>query len=348
MAAYGQEKYLPDALKSLQHQTFTNWEAIIVDDGSPDGVANVAQSYAASDNRIKSFHTENHGVSSARNFAADKAKGEYIICLDADDLFHPTYLARCIETFKGNLDLKVVYAMWNFFGENTHTPTLIYKGYRNELLNNSIHISAMMKRSDFLKAGGFDTEMLHAMEDWEFWIRALRNYRPEQVYLISDRLFQYRQKKHSRNNSAKADFYRNEKVQQYIFQKHCNTYLSILGPEATSDMLMVLDAETYDLIFNTGEVVEYYGTNTVLRLGLTAAKRLSRNRNFRPEVCMKFINLIANKLAVFDTEAKALLTRKEYDSFRLLIGHPDKYRRRARLTQALMPKNWGKPPALYV
>lgn len=348
IAAYGQEKYLSEALESLQRQIHSDWEAIIVDDGSPDGVADIARRFAASDSRINFFHTGNHGVSAARNFAAQKARGEYVVCLDADDLFLPEYLAKCLATFANNPEAKVVYAEWKFFGDNTHTPSLGYTNFRSELLNNAIHVSAMMRRTDFLATGGFDCGMRTAMEDWEFWIRALRNVRPDQIILIKEPLFLYRQKVRSRNNSGIIDYERYEKLQRYIFEKHRDTYLSIIGRNASADMLMFLNPEMYDLVFNTQAMAEQHGLPHVLKTGIRSARRLSRNRNVRSEISLHYISLIAARIKQFYTLATQLLEGSKLRSYRLLTSNPRKFMRRSRLTQALMPKNWGKPPSRYL
>lgn len=82
---YNVEKYLDDCLNSILQQTYSDWELILVDDGSQDGSGAICDSYAASDNRITVIHTENRGQSHARNLALDIAKGEYVTFIDADD-----------------------------------------------------------------------------------------------------------------------------------------------------------------------------------------------------------------------------------------------------------------------
>ena len=83
MPAYNQRDYVSEALDSLLAQTYGRWEAIVVDDGSPDDVAEVVGAYVKKDPRIKFFHTENHGLPGARNFAVTQANGEFLLPLDA-------------------------------------------------------------------------------------------------------------------------------------------------------------------------------------------------------------------------------------------------------------------------
>ena len=86
---YGVEKYLARCLDSVLAQTFTEWQAILVDDGSPDKSGEIAESYAARDKRFVVVHKENGGLSDARNAGMPYATGDYIMYLDSDDFIHP-------------------------------------------------------------------------------------------------------------------------------------------------------------------------------------------------------------------------------------------------------------------
>ena len=91
---YKVEEYLPACLDSLLAQTFTDWEAICVNDGSPDNCGAILAEYAQKDSRIKVITQDNQGVSVARNKAMEVAQGEYICFLDSDDELAPTFLQK--------------------------------------------------------------------------------------------------------------------------------------------------------------------------------------------------------------------------------------------------------------
>lgn len=237
MPAYNQAEYIKDALDSLLNQTYRNWEVAVVDDGSPDNVAEIVKPYAEKDARIRFYHTKNGGVSCARNFAASVTSGEYIIPLDADDIFKPDYIEKCITAFQKNPELDVVYCQWKMFGAVHKTPELEYKGYRDLLIYNSIFCSAMYRRSDFNRIGGYDTEIPYGFEDWEFWIRLICDN--SKVYQIPKQLFLYRIKSSSRSTGSKEED-KQATTHKYIFRKHMDLYM-----QQFPDYISVLQQNAY-------------------------------------------------------------------------------------------------------
>jgi len=95
--AYNAAAYLSRCLQSLQAQTFRDWEAVVVDDGSTDGTAALLDSYAGQDARIRAVHKENGGVSAARNSALALVSGTYILFVDSDDFLHPQAMELCLN-----------------------------------------------------------------------------------------------------------------------------------------------------------------------------------------------------------------------------------------------------------
>ena len=82
---YGVERFLDKCVKSIVNQTYTNLQILLVDDGSRDRCGEMCDQWAQKDNRIIALHKVNGGLSDARNYGIDRAKGEYIYCVDSDD-----------------------------------------------------------------------------------------------------------------------------------------------------------------------------------------------------------------------------------------------------------------------
>lgn len=107
-AVYNAEKWIHKCLDSLLSQTFGDFELILVDDGSPDRSGEICEEYAHKDSRIRVFHKENGGVSSARQFGLDNAAGEYVIHCDPDDWAEPNWLESLYSAaIKDNADMTI-------------------------------------------------------------------------------------------------------------------------------------------------------------------------------------------------------------------------------------------------
>ena len=119
---YNVEKFLRQCLDSVLAQTYTNWEVILVDDGSPDGCPAICDEYAERDKRVTVLHCQNGGQSRARNRALDSPpKGEYVFFLDSDDYLSPTCIEDLVSASKGGHLAMTGYVLeW----ESTHTFTI--------------------------------------------------------------------------------------------------------------------------------------------------------------------------------------------------------------------------------
>lgn len=91
---YKAEKYLSHCVESILRQTYDDWELLLIDDGGPDRSGQICEEFAVKNTKIRVFHKENGGVSSARNLGLDNANGEWVMFVDADDWLEP----QCIET----------------------------------------------------------------------------------------------------------------------------------------------------------------------------------------------------------------------------------------------------------
>ena len=128
---YKAENYIHHCIDSILSQTFTDFEVILVDDGSPDKSGEICDEYAASDNRVRVFHKENGGVSSARQCGMDNAQGEYIIHTDPDDWVEPNMLEDLYnKAIEDNADIVIC----DFYEEYKNKQ--IYRSQKPSALDN--------------------------------------------------------------------------------------------------------------------------------------------------------------------------------------------------------------------
>jgi glycosyltransferase involved in cell wall biosynthesis len=177
--AYNVALYLEDAVKSLQSQTYTHLHIIIVNDGSKDNTAEVADRLVAEDPRIEVIHKANAGVSAARNDALRAVKGEYVCFLDADDAYLPQKVEKQVAYLQAHPDTALVYSD-NYNGDvnlkpvgeavSNHPPVPFKEAF---MYRNWFSPIAPMLRTSLVKKVGFFDATLHGGEDWDYWIRCL-------------------------------------------------------------------------------------------------------------------------------------------------------------------------------
>lgn len=222
---YNQAQYLPEALQSVLDQTYSNWECIIVNDGSPDNTVEVAQGWLEKDIRFKYIYKDNGGLSSARNAGITIAEGEFILPLDADDRIGPNYLSSAVDEFKKDSELKVVYCQAEKFGDEVGEWILPEFSLKNLAKKNMIFCCAFFKKSDWESCGGYDVNLIYGIEDWEFWIAILKN--GGQVKRLNEVCFYYRIKPISMVKSLN-----NEKLKfstEYVNIKHADLFIKEMG-----------------------------------------------------------------------------------------------------------------------
>lgn len=138
---YNVEQYLPRCIDSILDQTFTDFEVLLIDDGSTDNSGKICDEYAQKDNRIRVFHKKNGGVSSARNLGIDESKGELITFIDSDDWLKQNCLQKIITNIE-DVDLLVFSYTWVFYDGSTRTvtPKEMKAEGTNEIENFILHL----------------------------------------------------------------------------------------------------------------------------------------------------------------------------------------------------------------
>jgi len=163
-------------------QVYTDWEAIIVDDGSTDNTREIAAQLT--DPRVRYIFQENRGLSGARNTGIRHSSGRYLNFLDADDILEPEFVQRCVSYLADHPTLGGVYTRNSYIDDQ---GTLLPRAGGEIVSPEAFHIrvleggffpchAMLLRRDAVLEAGSFDTE-LTSLEDWDLWLRLSRQLR---------------------------------------------------------------------------------------------------------------------------------------------------------------------------
>lgn len=219
---YNHELFIEATLESVFKQTYSNYECIIINDGSTDDCEDKILKKIRGQKKIKYYKINNQGLSKSRNLAIEIAQGEFILPLDSDDKISENYIELCIQKFKQKPNCVVAYGRTKLFG-NTNI-FLKQKPYVfNDLLfKNMIHCCGLFKKSDWQRVGGYDEKLINGFEDWEFWINMLKN--GGEAICVDKAVFFYRKSGVSMiSKIVRKDYGYQERL--YIFRKYENLYL---------------------------------------------------------------------------------------------------------------------------
>lgn len=190
---YKVEQYLPNCIESIIHQTYDNWELILVDDGSPDDCGKICDTYGQHNERIKVIHKKNGGLSSARNAGMRAMTGTYVTFLDSDDFLHPDALQTMVcYALEKNADI----VQCEFVrGSETHFPIWRESEKVQEYDNHSIFtkflakiiVCAKLYRCELLDGITMPEGIINE-DDWTTW---KIYYRAKNIVVTNRPLYYY-------------------------------------------------------------------------------------------------------------------------------------------------------------
>lgn len=219
ITCYNLGSYLEAAVNSVLNQTVQNYEIVIVDDGSTDEFTkNLLGDYHRPKTRI--LKTDNKGVCAARNLGIHESQGDYLCCLDADDLLEPTCLEECSKILDQHSDVGLVTFWYRVFGEEEGEVKPIGVEMKDFLVQNSACVASVFRRECWEKTGGYDGKF-QGYHDWDFWVNILESgYR---AFLIEHFLMRYRVRLDSMvHRSDRPDV--REKIMRGFFTKHKSSF----------------------------------------------------------------------------------------------------------------------------
>jgi glycosyltransferase involved in cell wall biosynthesis len=224
---YNQAQYLAEAVESVLEQTYTHWECLIINDGSTDNTEEEALKWCSKDSRIKYLKKENGGLSSARNFGIGNSNGKFILPLDADDKIGKEYIFLAVQKLEEDSTIKVVYCRARLFGIEEGEWRMPIYNYKEIFLFNTIFCSALFRREDFDHVGGYDEDLVYGGEDWEFWIRLLKD--GGEVFRLNSIQFYYRKKAVSMHTELRLNKEKDKYTEDLIYKKHIKSYQELFG-----------------------------------------------------------------------------------------------------------------------
>lgn len=202
MPIYNAKRFLEEAIESVVHQTYENWELLLVDDCSKDGSLEIARRYEQEDRRIRVIANEqNQGVAMSRNTGIKEAKGEYIALLDSDDVWVSTKLEKQIALIMEK-NATIVYCSYDFIDESGKPilkPYIVPEctNFEKMLVSSVMSCSTVLIEAEFFKKHLFKKEFYH--EDYVLWMEMLKE--KIDVVGLSDVYAHYRKVSGSRSDN---------------------------------------------------------------------------------------------------------------------------------------------------
>ena len=196
MPAYNCADYIAESIKSVQNQSYRNWELIVADDNSTDGTVDAVRSMAADDNRIHLLETDiNLGPAAARNRAINAAQGDYIAFLDSDDIWYPDKLSRQIS-FMEQMGYDFTYTAYEKINERGEHMGVVISAPKSDPIGN---LTVVYNAE---KLGKFYVPDIKKRNDFALWLKIMHDC--DRAYGLDEVLASYRVRAGSVSSTRKS------------------------------------------------------------------------------------------------------------------------------------------------
>lgn len=229
---YNQSAFLNACLDSVINQTYSNWECLLIDDGSTDNTAEICKNWVEKDSRFSYYYHKNQGVTKTRDFGLDQAKGEWIQFVDADDNLSIYKLDHSLQ-FSSTANIVVSnFAM--IFGDEILPPFCDLSSseinFDNLIarwdIDFNLPIHCVLMKKDLVGETRFKTNF-KANEDWIFWLEIFN--KPEvSVHFLNEELAYYRHNPDGASKNFNSVFEDNFAVNQYIYNEYGESAKNLL------------------------------------------------------------------------------------------------------------------------
>ncbi len=288
MPVFNRAEYVVEAIESVLAQTYTHWELILVDDGSTDDSYTIEQGYAAKlPEGIRCITHEgraNRGISASRNLGSSAARGEYVACLDSDDLWVPDKLERQIAIVKAHPTVGMVVGSTKYWfpGESRLDRVLLAGGPRDSLIEPpqlfydmypmgegvAPSMNTVLLRKDVVeRIGGWEESFRTTYEDQAMLAKV---YLSEQVYIASDVGDHYRQHPTSimRTELVGVRYFR----KRYLFLRWLESWMRTERPDRIPELKLVRNALSDRSLWAFRDPVRYNGWRVLIKVGKILSK----------------------------------------------------------------------------
>lgn len=212
---YNDGKHLEQAIQSVRDQSFTDYEVIIVDDGSTD--AYTLQYLGQLSHWATVLHQPNAGPCVARHNGIQQARGKYLFFLDSDNRVLDTYISQGVAIMEADEKVGVVYADMQYCGTLSHIRSSQEFNIQRHVVINSIDICTVVRKSAYEDVGGFDMYLSKlGLEDWEIWFTFYE--KGWKLHYIPQALFEYRVHDVSRTQMVANKNL--DTIMPYVYRKH--------------------------------------------------------------------------------------------------------------------------------
>jgi glycosyltransferase involved in cell wall biosynthesis len=226
---YNHGRYIDDAINSVLKQTYTDYEIIIVNDGSNDPET-ISKLKSLENSGYNAITTGNQGLAAARNCGIKASTGTYILPLDSDDKIGPGYLEAAIPVLKTRPEVKAVFAEAEYFGDK-EGPMELYFNRRDLhefsvdhiLMSNFVYCTTLYRRADYDGTSGYNPNMKYGWEDWDFLLSMLTD--GGIIYKLPDVHFYYRIRSNSMVRSIDPE--KKRYLSHQLYNNHIELYRNL-------------------------------------------------------------------------------------------------------------------------
>ncbi|MDE7024547.1 MAG: glycosyltransferase [Paramuribaculum sp.] len=322
---FNTERYLPQCIESIISQTFTDWELILVDDGSTDSSGKICDDYAARDNRIRVIHKSNSGVADSRNIAITEAKGEFLGFVDADDWIEPEMYQVLYDDITAHKADVAIGGYW-FDWTNMERPR-----------QKDTEIFSVLDRSESIRLT-YEDRLIQSIFCDKLWRRQMANAPLPKGYFYEDFATVIKWMANAECVTLRTKPY-------YHYRMRRGSTVNGVHPDRRYHYLLA-EIERAKYLESIGFNPQHGYAPRVLHTAVTAAKLIARGVEKRDEA-IHYIAVICKTIEPYLPADKESLDHKTYKRLQRMLNNPRRFVNAVRFSRLFMWAGKRKEKNLY-